>query len=70
VNPKTVEFQIGRTLVGLIKILAKNQQMPSPIKLFEIVDVILKDSSSGRPLGQARVQLTPILDCDCRSRPV
>jgi len=47
-NPKTFEFQIGRTtlLVGLLKTLACNKQLPLPIKLYEIADVILKDSES------------------------
>jgi len=46
-NPKTIEFQVVRTtlLAGLLKTLAANRKMPLPIKLFEISDVVVKDSS-------------------------
>lgn len=48
-NPKTLEFQVARTslLSGLFKTLAANKNMPLPIKLFEISDVVLKDINSG-----------------------
>jgi phenylalanyl-tRNA synthetase beta chain len=44
-NPKTQDFQIGRTslLPGLLKTIASNQGTPLPIQLFEVSDVILKD---------------------------
>jgi phenylalanyl-tRNA synthetase beta chain len=44
-NPKTEEFQIGRTslLPGLLKTIANNQGTALPIQLFEVSDVILKD---------------------------
>uniref|UniRef100_UPI003B28DDE3 Phenylalanyl-tRNA Synthetase beta subunit n=1 Tax=Caenorhabditis tropicalis TaxID=1561998 RepID=UPI003B28DDE3 len=44
-NPKTLEFQVARTslLPGLLKTLASNRDMPLPLKLFELQDVILKD---------------------------
>ncbi|XP_058791120.1 phenylalanine--tRNA ligase beta subunit [Phymastichus coffea] len=47
-NPKTLEFQVGRTtlLPGLLKTIAANRKMPLPIKLFEISDVILRDPKS------------------------
>ncbi|CAG9533290.1 unnamed protein product [Cercopithifilaria johnstoni] len=47
-NPKTSEFQVARTslLPGLLKTLASNKDMPLPLRLFEIQDVILKDSSA------------------------
>uniref|UniRef100_A0A4W3JK76 Phenylalanine--tRNA ligase beta subunit n=1 Tax=Callorhinchus milii TaxID=7868 RepID=A0A4W3JK76_CALMI len=46
-NPKTAEFQVARTtlLSGLLKTIAANRKMPLPLKLFEISDVVLKDSS-------------------------
>ncbi|CAF3269906.1 unnamed protein product [Rotaria socialis] len=46
-NPKTLEFQIGRTslLPGLLKTIANNQGTALPIQLFEVSDVILKDAS-------------------------
>ncbi|CAF1000666.1 unnamed protein product [Adineta steineri] len=44
-NPKTQDFQIGRTtlLPGLLKTIANNQGTALPIQLFEVSDVILKD---------------------------
>uniref|UniRef100_A0AC11DB99 Phenylalanyl-tRNA synthetase subunit beta n=1 Tax=Ovis aries TaxID=9940 RepID=A0AC11DB99_SHEEP len=46
-NPKTAEFQVARTtlLPGLLKTLAANRKMPLPLKLFEISDIVIKDSS-------------------------
>nr|CAG4636889.1 EOG090X03QT [Ceriodaphnia reticulata]SVE72848.1 EOG090X03QT [Ceriodaphnia reticulata] len=45
-NPKTLEFQVARCtlLPGLLKTIAANRNMPLPLKLFEISDVVLKDS--------------------------
>ncbi|CAI2340501.1 unnamed protein product [Caenorhabditis sp. 36 PRJEB53466] len=47
-NPKTLEFQVARTslLPGLLKTLASNRDMPLPLKLFELQDVIVKDPST------------------------
>ncbi|CRK92388.1 CLUMA_CG005918, isoform A [Clunio marinus] len=47
-NPKTVEFQIARTtlLPGVLKTLSANKKMPLPLKLFEISDVVLRDSEA------------------------
>lgn len=49
-NPKTAEFQVARTtlLPGLLKTLAANRKMPLPLKLFEISDIVIKDSSRGK----------------------
>ncbi|XP_026480975.1 phenylalanine--tRNA ligase beta subunit [Ctenocephalides felis] len=46
-NPKTLEFQVARTTLvpGLLKTLAANKKMPLPLKLFEVSDVVLKDST-------------------------
>jgi len=46
-NPKTVDFEIGRTnlVSGLLKTLSNNKKLPIPVKLFEIADVILRDNS-------------------------
>ncbi|XP_069507661.1 phenylalanine--tRNA ligase beta subunit [Ambystoma mexicanum] len=46
-NPKTAEFQVVRTtlLPGLLKTIAANRKMPLPMKLFEISDVVRKDST-------------------------
>lgn len=48
-NPKSMEFQVVRTTLipGLLKTVASNKKMPLPIKLFEISDVVLKDSTKG-----------------------
>ncbi|XP_043349023.1 phenylalanine--tRNA ligase beta subunit isoform X4 [Dermochelys coriacea] len=50
-NPKTAEFQVARTslLPGLLKTIAANRKMPLPLKLFEISDVVVKDSTKGLP---------------------
>ncbi|GAU97504.1 hypothetical protein RvY_08786 [Ramazzottius varieornatus] len=46
-NPKSLEFQVARTTLipGLLKTVASNKKMSLPIKLFEISDVVLKDST-------------------------
>lgn len=45
-NPKTLEFQVVRTtlLPGVLKTIHCNKKMPLPLKLFEIADVVVKDS--------------------------
>lgn len=47
-NPKTLEFEQCRTslLPGLLKTLRENRKLKVPIRLFEVGDVILKDSSA------------------------
>ena len=47
-NPKTLEFQVARTslLPGLLKTIQANRNMPLPLKLFEISDVVLKDGGA------------------------
>lgn len=44
-NPKTSEFQVARTSLfpGLLKTLACNRDMPLPLRLFELQDVVLKE---------------------------
>lgn len=46
-NPKTLEFQVARTtlLPGVLKTIHHNKNMPLPLKLFEISDVVFQDSS-------------------------
>ncbi|KAK7601663.1 hypothetical protein V9T40_009104 [Parthenolecanium corni] len=48
-NPKTLEFQVVRTslLPGLLKTISSNKQMPLPIKVFEISDVVFKNENAG-----------------------
>lgn len=47
-NPKTLEFQVARTtlLPGLLKTVHANKNMPLPLKLFEVQDVVLRDTDS------------------------
>ncbi len=47
-NPKTVDFQVCRTslLPGLLKTVERNVTAGLPLKLFEISDVVLLDSTS------------------------
>lgn len=49
-NPKTLEFQVARTnlLSGLLKTISANKKMPLPMRLFEVTDVVFKDSTSGQ----------------------
>uniref|UniRef100_A0A7S4KGU1 phenylalanine--tRNA ligase n=1 Tax=Paramoeba aestuarina TaxID=180227 RepID=A0A7S4KGU1_9EUKA len=46
-NPKTIEFQVGRTnlLVGMLKTLNNNRKLPLPLKLFEVSDVMFIDKT-------------------------
>lgn len=45
-NPKTIEFEVVQTSLApqLLKTLAANKKMPLPIRIFEILDVVLLDS--------------------------
>lgn len=47
-NPKTLEFEQCRTslLPGLLKTLRENRKSKVPIKLFEVGDVVLKNSTT------------------------
>ena len=42
-------LQVARTtlLPGILKTVAANKKMPLPLKIFEISDVVLKDSKKG-----------------------
>jgi len=46
-NPKTIEYQIGRTNLfsGILKTLSQNKHVPVPIKIFEISDIMLKNEA-------------------------
>ncbi|KAL8581835.1 hypothetical protein ACOMHN_010209 [Nucella lapillus] len=46
-NPKTLEFQVARTslLPGVLKTIQHNRNMPLPVRLFEISDVVFQDPS-------------------------
>jgi len=47
-NPKTMEFQVARNALipGLLKTLSYNKDMPLPLKIFEVQDIIIKDTSA------------------------
>jgi phenylalanyl-tRNA synthetase beta chain len=47
-NPKTLDFQVARTtlLPGLLKTIASNKNMPLPLKIFEVSDVVLNDKQA------------------------
>jgi phenylalanyl-tRNA synthetase beta chain len=49
-NPKTVEFQVVRTslLPGVLKSIRENKHHSVPIKIFEVSDVVFKDTSLER----------------------
>lgn len=55
-NPKTLDFQIARTclLPGILRTLSANRKMPLPLKLFEVSDVVKKDSS--RDVGAKNIR--------------
>jgi len=56
-NPKTPEFQCGRLtlLTGLLKSVSANKRYPLPISLFEMGDIIHKDSSTDTGASNKRV---------------
>ncbi|KAK3907986.1 Phenylalanine--tRNA ligase beta subunit [Frankliniella fusca] len=63
-NPKTLEFQVARTtlLPGLLKTLSANKRLPLPLKLFEISDVVLRDS--GAETGARNERRLCALNCN------
>ena len=54
--------QVARTtlLSGLLKTIAANKKMPLPMKIFEISDVVLKDSKKGQSLIRCNSKLLTI----------
>ncbi|CAK5045072.1 unnamed protein product [Meloidogyne enterolobii] len=46
-NPKTLEFQVVRNslLPGILKTISNNKDMPLPLKLFEVQDVVFIDNN-------------------------
>ncbi|KAJ3173916.1 hypothetical protein HK101_011010 [Irineochytrium annulatum] len=55
-NPKTVEYQVVRTslIPGLLKTIASNKDHPLPLKIFEVSDVVFKDSTKERQTRNQR----------------
>jgi len=66
-NPQTVEFQVCRPslLPGTLKTLHASQDHPLPIKLFEVTDVVLLDTSSRT--GARNERRVAALFCDHES---
>ena len=56
-NPKTVDFQVVRTtlLPGLLKTVHANKNLPLPLKVFEISDVVFRDPSKDVGARSVRV---------------
>lgn len=52
-NPKTADFQVARTslLPGLFRTIGSNKNMPLPLKLFEVGDVVIRDLSKDSDVG-------------------
>lgn len=52
-NPKTADFQVARNALvpGLLKTLSYNKDMPIPLKIFEIQDIVVKDESTGKNMS-------------------
>lgn len=63
-NPKTLEFQVGRTtlVAGLLKTLAANKKMPLPLKIFEVSDVIVLDE--GAEVGARNERRVCAVNCN------
>lgn len=55
-NPKTLEFQVVRTslLPGLLKTIRENRSHALPIRIFELSDVVFKDTSRERQARNER----------------
>lgn len=66
-NPQTIEYQVVRTsmLPGLLKTIHANRFVPLPIKLFEIGDIVVKDSS--KDTGSRNERHLCALYCDTSS---
>jgi phenylalanyl-tRNA synthetase beta chain len=47
-NPQTLEFQVARTTLfpGMLKTCHHNRDMPLPLRIFELSDVVLRDEST------------------------
>jgi len=47
-NPATIEFQVARTslLPGILKTLESNKEVPLPLKVFEVSDILLVDPNT------------------------
>ncbi|SCZ89549.1 BZ3500_MvSof-1268-A1-R1_Chr9g10450 [Microbotryum saponariae] len=55
-NPKTIEYQIVRTslLPGILKTIRENRKHPIPLRVFEVSDIVVKDSKEERQAKNVR----------------
>ncbi|KDE06749.1 phenylalanyl-tRNA synthetase, beta subunit [Microbotryum lychnidis-dioicae p1A1 Lamole] len=55
-NPKTIEYQIVRTslLPGILKTIRENRKHAIPLKVFEVSDIVVKDSKEERQAKNVR----------------
>ncbi|GAA6059487.1 hypothetical protein JCM10212_002230 [Sporobolomyces blumeae] len=55
-NPKTIEYQIVRTslLPGMLKTIRENRKHALPLRIFEVSDVVVKDSNEERQARNIR----------------
>lgn len=62
-NPKTLEFQVVRTMLlpGILKTISCNKSVPLPVRLFEISDVVVRDSTTD--VGARNVRRLCAVNC-------
>ncbi|OLP92015.1 putative phenylalanine--tRNA ligase beta subunit [Symbiodinium microadriaticum] len=67
-NPKTKDFEIIRTsmMPGILKTLANSKQLPPPIKLFEVGDVVIQEPT--REVGCKNVRRLVAVHANMRSQ--
>ncbi|CAJ1461948.1 unnamed protein product [Effrenium voratum] len=67
-NPKTIGFEIVRTTLipGILKTLANNKQLPPPIRLFEVGDVVVQEPT--KEVGCKNVRRLVAVHCNMRSQ--
>lgn len=67
-NPKTKDFEVVRTsmIPGVLKTLANNKQLPPPIRLFEVGDVVVQDPT--REVGCRNVRRVTAIQASMKSQ--
>ena len=66
-NPKTIEYEVVHTSLvpEMLKTIASNKKMPLPIKVFQIADVVLQDSTTD--VGARNERRLSAVICDLTS---
>jgi len=66
-NPATIEFQVARTslLPGILKTLESNKEVPLPLRVFEVSDILLIDPSTD--VGSRNKRQLCAVVCDTNS---